>query len=89
MALFDFPWKAENRCGDWLVVSEDDTYAIAYPDPCRRQDQERIARLMAAAPRMLEALNIAAECIDLTSATLEELHLIRDAIKQATGGIND
>lgn len=85
MALFESRWLAQNRCGDWLVISEDDTYAVAYPDPCRRKDQERIVRLMAAAPQLFEALRLAAKCVDLNSMTLEEMNIIRDALKQGAG----
>lgn len=85
MALFESKWLAQNRCGDWLVISEDDTYAVAYPDPCRRKDHQRIVQLMAAAPQLLKALEFAARHADPSSMSHEEMVLIRGAIKQATG----
>lgn len=50
------PWLAECRVGDWLVVDEQDTYAVAYPNQCRGNEAKRICLLLAAAPDMLRAL---------------------------------
>lgn len=47
------PWLAECKCGDWLVVSEADTSAIAYPNYPRGDQVEANVRLIAAAPELL------------------------------------
>lgn len=75
------PWLAECRCGDWLVVSEFDTYAIAYPNPPRGAEIEANARLIAAAPEILEAL------IGLRERFGSSIHESGDALDRADAAI--
>jgi len=89
------PWLAECRVGDWLVISEADTYAVAYPNSPRGDQAEANARLIAAVPEYFDgtadllAYEDAVEAGDDVQAMLlyaSAVKKLRAAHLKATGG---